>query len=630
YYTARDREQVINSYTSAITGENHTPWLKADWGASYADSRAHFPYDYEMDFTEPSILENGKIISHMLPVPDSLMHGPPESFIPYALNNFDAASLYTAYFRDEENSDIERTAFLDLSRDYTMGRRLSGTLKLGGKYRDRARERSRSELFSPYYNSAIPNYVDSAGTIVEKNYAGTRFEDLSVVGSSILFSNFLDDQPVNRALFGKYDLYPLTNRDALREWWDYNRKGYSDQAGTNAEYKANLEPDAEYYKIKERIYAAYAMNTLNFGQTVTLISGVRMEHEEDDYTSRFTPGTLSGFPVPTGVIRDTSAVHKETLWLPNFHLTVRPSQFMNVRLAAYEALARPDYNYRLPSVVKKARSTFFPGNNMYVGNPELKAARAWNFEVNTSFFSNKIGLFSVSAFYKDIKDMFQLIDGLPVTGQRELDSLGIHEQQPFGKSDDPIVLTFPYNSTHPTIVKGIEIEHQTDFRFLPGLLRNIVLSYNMSFVRSETFVPFDDDTTVYVKPLPMFPPVPVTTHRPAERKQKLQGQPEFFGNIALGYDIGGFSIRLSVFHQGQFNRTFSADGRSDGIMDAFTRWDLAVKQDLSPRISILLNVNNLSNTEEGNSTLNRLQGWHLVNERQIYGRSADLGVRITL
>src|SRR4030042_3355334 len=51
YYTARDREQVINSYTSAITGENYSPWLKADWGASYAESRAHHPYDYEMDFT---------------------------------------------------------------------------------------------------------------------------------------------------------------------------------------------------------------------------------------------------------------------------------------------------------------------------------------------------------------------------------------------------------------------------------------------------------------------------------------------------------------------------------------------------------------------------------------------------
>jgi len=30
-------------------------------------------------------------------------------------------------------------------------------------------------------------------------------------------------------------------------------------------------------------------------------------------------------------------------------------------------------------------------------------------------------------------------------------------------------------------------------------------------------------------------------------KQKLEGQPEFFGNASLGYDIGGFSVRILSF-----------------------------------------------------------------------------------
>ncbi len=628
FYTARDREQEINTFTGALSGEHHFWVMSTSWGLSYANSQSRYPFDYQMDFVEPSTTDaSGTPLSGMKAIPDSLMHGPPENFIPYALNNFDKAYLYGAYYRGEENHDVEKTAFLNLSGEYTIGKLLSGQLKLGAKYRDRARDRSRSELFSPYYNEAFAQYTDSAGVIVRKDFTGTRFEDLKMIGNSILFSNFLDSRD-SRQLFGLYDLNPLDYRDALRLWWDLNRDGYSDAGGHNPEYERNVEPDAMFYDIDEGVVGAYVMNTFNVGQAVTLITGLRMEYENDSYLSKYSPSTLSGFPVPTGEIRDTSAVHEETLWLPNVHLTIRPFNFMNLRLAAYKAVARPDFNYRLANVVMKARSTFFPGNNLTVGNPNLKAAEAWNFEVNTSFFNNWIGLFSVSAFYKDVQNMFQLIDELPLAGQDALDSLGIDVISPFGVNE--FVLTYPINSTRPTTIWGVEIEHQANLSFLPGFLKHFVLSYNLSFVRSETWVPTTHDTTVQVI-VPPFPfPIERVIHKIVDRAQKLQGQPEFFGNFAIGYDIGGFSARLSVFHQGRFNQTFSADGRSDGVYDAFTRWDFAVKQQITKNIAIIGNVNNFTNIEEGTSTLNRVTGWDLLNEHEIYGLTADLGVRLTL
>ncbi|MDZ7271009.1 MAG: TonB-dependent receptor [candidate division KSB1 bacterium] len=629
FYAARDREQEIGTYTGSLVGDNHLFGFSANWGLSYANSKSEFPFDYEIDFTEPSTTDpQGNPLSHMRPVPTSVLHGPPELIIPYALNNFKMAYLYTAYFRGEENHDTERTGFLNISREYTLGSHLSGEIKLGGKYRDRARDRSRSEVFSPYYNEAFAEYVDSAGTIVRKNFAGTRFASLEKAGNMILMTNFLDPVPAQRKLFGKYALYPLFNRDAVRLWWELNRDGYQDPAGRNPEYERNLEPDALYYDITERVSAAYLMNTLRFGQRVTVVAGVRVEHENNDYLSRYSKGTLSGFPVPTGAIRDTTASHQETVWLPNFHATVRPVSFANVRLAAYKALARPDFNYRLPNVVLKARSTFFPGNNLHVGNPHLKAAKAWNFEVNTSFFGNKIGLLSISAFYKKVEDMFHFMNGLPMVGQSALDSLGIGVKNPFGVNE--FVLYFPYNSTKPTVVKGIELEHQANLRFLPGLLGNIVLSYNLSVVRSETFIPSTRVETyeVVVPPLPF--PVKKTRYVLEERKQKLEGQPQLFGNFAIGYDIGGFSGRLSVFHQGRFNRTFSVDGRSDVVQNAYTRWDLALKQQITHNLAFMFNLNNLSNLHEGTSVLNRIQGWDLLSTDEIYGWTADVGVRINL
>jgi TonB-dependent receptor len=624
-YSARDREQKINTLVSSLTGENYLLGLSALWGISYANSKSEYPFDYEIQFTEPSTVDpQGNPLSGMdnRGIPEEFK-GPVEMIDDLAVNNFAGAYLYGAYFRGEDNKDNEKAAYLNLARKYTFGSSYSGELKIGGKYRDRSRDRILSELFSPYYIEAFAQYTKSGGAIVRKDLSGTRFENLAQIGNSILMTNFLDGVPVNRSVFGKYSLYPLINRDAIRLWWDLNKNGYLDANGRNPEYDRNLEPDVLFYDITERVSAAYAMNTFNFGRAATLIAGVRAEHENNDYAAKFSPFALSGFPVPQGAIRDTSATHEETVWLPNFHLTLRPKDFMNVRLAAYKALARPDFNRRLPTIDLKFASTFFPGNTMIIGNTGLKAAKAWNYEINTSFFNNDIGLLSLSAFYKDVEDMFHLINGQPFSGQQPLDSLGINVQNPFATAQ--YVLTYPYNSTQPTHIWGFELEHQANLRFLPGWLKNFVLTYNFSIIRSETYVP---RVRIESRVVPPFP-VPRTFYTLEENKQKLEGQPEFLGNFAIGYDIGGFSARLSVFHQGEYNQSFSVDGKSDGVVDAFTRCDFTLKQQITSGIAVLLNVNNVTDIEEGTSTLNKVQSWDLLNTSEVYGPTADLGLRVT-
>ena len=59
------------------------------------------------------------------------------------------------------------------------------------------------------------------------------------------------------------------------------------------------------------------MSTLDLGRRVTWIAGLRVEHEDNDYASRYAPTGLDGVPVPTGAIRDT-IVHllPRRSWLP--------------------------------------------------------------------------------------------------------------------------------------------------------------------------------------------------------------------------------------------------------------------------------------------------------------------------
>ncbi|MBX2993002.1 MAG: TonB-dependent receptor, partial [Bacteroidetes bacterium] len=558
--------------------------------------------------------------------------GPPEAFIPLAYNNFPKSQLDTAYFRSEKNTDREKTGFLDVAQPYTFGDLLAGELKLGGKYRYRNRYKASDELMAPYYLNYFQDYVRNPdGSITRKDFSGTGFANLQMVGRLVLFTNFLHESPIQRGLYDKYSLNPLIDRNALRQWYELNKNGVSLSGGVR-EYNPNPEAQADFYDIVERVSSAYIMNTFNFGSFATLIAGARVESENNDYLAKYVNTSLGGFPT-TGRLLDSTAYFKETIWLPNAHLTVRPTDFMSMRLAAYRAIARPDFNTRLLKLISRKTN---PRNILVIGNPNLKNAKAWNFEVNTSFYSNTIGLFSISAFYRDIKDMFHTISDIrgeyrPDSVRSVLDTLGIKWRPPGFQPREPFSLTYAVNSSQPTKVWGFEIEHQANLSFLPGLLSNLVLSYNFSIVRSETFLLSTREDTFYVQLLPPpFPPLARTYTVMLERKGKLEGQPDFFGNIALGYDIGGFSGRVSLFFQGEYARSYSATRESDPVVQKFTRWDLSLKQKITENFSVFLNLNNFTSVLEDVQRANNLDGWQTLSSSQKYGLTGDLGVRLEL
>lgn len=633
FYSAWDREQEIKTLNSSIQGENYLFDFKVIWGASYAESKGSSPYDYKMVFSEPSIVDS----AGMRPAPGSLANGPPEAFIPLAYNNFAKSQLDTAYFTSQKNDDRERTIFLNIAKEYTIGDLLAGEFKIGGKYRHKNRLKETSQLFAPYYLNYFQDYtLNPDGSITRKNFQGTQFEQLQLFGRLVLFPNFLHMPNIQRNLYDKYSLNPLVNRSALRDWYELNKNGVS-QNGRQLEYNPNPEALADYYDVTERVTAGYVMNTFKLGSFATLIAGVRVEQERNDYLAKYADPPLAGFPT-TGTLHDTTASFKETNWLPNFHLTVRPLDFMSLRLAAYRALARPDFNARLEKLV--ARKTN-PRNILVIGNPNLKNAKAWNFEVSTSFYGNRIGLFTVSGFYREITDMFNTIrdfraDYRPDSVRSLLDTLGIKWRPSGFQTGEPFSLTYSVNSPKPTKVWGIEVEHQTNLNFLPGLLSNIVLSYNFSIVRSETFLHSTNIETIYVQVLP--PPFPATPRFRTvltERKAKLEGQPDFFGNFAVGYDLGGFSGRVSVFFQGEFSRSFSARRDSDPVAKQFSRWDLSLKQRINENVSVFLNVNNLTSIAEDRTRVHTgaIPGsvpYEVLTSSQRYGLSGDFGVRVEL
>lgn len=623
-YDYRDREQEIKTFNSSIRGDNNLLGLKLNWGLSFAQSESFYPYDYEAIFVE----DNGMDASPKLKTN-------PEQLVDYAVNNYLNASLDWAYNRTQDNFDKERTAFLDISKPYVIGDLFSGEFKTGGKYKIKDRSNSRTEDFTPYYLGRWMEYERLPdGTFRKKDFTGTYFEEWWKLGGGAIGLNQFFSNIETRDIYNSYPLNPLIVRDRLRMWQSLNQYGVNSSGSSlpNAQ-EVWHNPLIRYddYAVTERVSSGYLMNTLNIGQVLTLITGLRVEKENNDYLSKYMTGAATGFPVPD-VLRDTTSFAQQTVWLPNVNISFKPFDFMNLRIAAYKALARPDFNMRLDRYTAGRPAESTSSFEVYVGNPNLKTAQAWNFEVNTSFFGNEIGLISVSAYYKEIDDMFHMLNNFNTAAIRVGGVLQDTLIQYFGikwpskMSTTAYNLTLPYNSPKPTKVWGFEFEHQMNFHFLPGLLKNIVLSYNASIVRSETVI-YGSQTISYIDSSGLIP-LRKSRNVLIERKQKLEGMPEFFGNISLGYDYEGFSARFSLFHKGQHNVSFSASGSSDQVTKPFTRLDIALKQKVTDYLSVFVNINNVTNVEDGSELNRRQYSYTLFDRSEKYGLTLDFGATL--
>jgi outer membrane receptor protein involved in Fe transport len=63
--------------------------------------------------------------------------------------------------------------------------------------------------------------------------------------------------------------------------------------------------------------------------------------------------------------------------------------------------------------------------------------------------------------------------------------------------------------------------------------------------------------------------------------------------------------------------------------------DIALKQQITKTLTVLLNINNLTNrsettSEENAVTINNIAYWKNPNTAELYGRTIDLGLRVSL
>lgn len=533
----------------------------------------------------------------------------PEGVLQFAQTDTINEFLRTISLNSNSNKETIWAYQADMDYDYTLSRQIAGKLRFGGKYQYRTREFDNDRTI-------INAWLES--TTQTRNFIIRHFDlPVPLNTRNVSLVHFLDPNYQNADyLGGDFEIGPVPNLAMLREIVYLLNNRLFPQSIYESQEIETLEVDsrANDYSGDEHLSAAYIMTELRIGDRIEFNPGVRFERNVTEYTGIRGDATVDGLPQRRWTVwHDTTLQRTDNFWLPMIHLRVKPRNWFDVRLAYTESISRPDYRTIIPSfLIARGQITY--------GNPNLKPSHSQNYDAQISFHGNKLGLLTVGGFYKRIKD--QIFS----TGNRVIPDSAAAAQysglEEFAWDADVIGnrINTTVNNQHIGEVLGLELDWQTQFWYLPGVLKGLVFNANYTHIFSETRYPrttvqsfFDLETGEFTR-----------INNDTSFTSRLLDQPKDIVNLAFGYDYRGFSARVSMLYQAD---VFSANDfwpELRGSTDDYLRWDISMRQKLPVRnLDFTLNFVNLNARNDIN--LNR--GTLSPTLRENYGRNIIAGLR---
>ena len=378
------------------------------------------------------------------------------------------------------------------------------------------------------------------------------------------------------------------------------------------------------YTYIEKYYAGYLMSELDFLQDVMVVGGVRWE----EVKSEFDAFNLADGRDATHQAVDTVSTHPgNRFWLPMVQAKWDALDWADLRYSFTKTLARPDYSQLSPHF-----NMDYTQQNVWAGNPRLVPAEAANHDLFFTFHSNELGLLSLGGFYKEITNFTYYTQyKLHTSATPGLDSTGtysVHAGTGVVTPKDGALLNTYVNSPYKAYVRGLEVDFQTRFWYLPGLLNGIVFGINYTHIASSATYPWRNDTTIIIPPDPTNPrgsTKVITLNR--TRSGRLINQPDDVLNSYIGYDYEGFSGRLSFLFQGNSVSTIGPFAEQDGFTKDYFRIDASVRQKLPwTGLQLFIDLYNL-NGRINESTQASINGF---TSQENYGLTASIGLRYTM
>ncbi len=474
---------------------------------------------------------------------------------------------------------------IDITRDITLSNTFSGILKFGGQYRYTHRSYSYSYASGSLYFDSKPTvfgaiinaYPWMAQPPYNLNPATSTTLPITVFEDpGFKFGNFLN---------GDYNTPIPVNLDFLSQIVNFVHQGAEKAGWTTWGYSPSpLGNIKDNYSGNEYEGDAYAMATINIGNQITLIGGARYQGLSTSYRAlRVSNTNLNPTypkPYPSNVLQDTTIDQYHGYLLPDVSLTYKPLSWLTARLSYTNTLSYPDFNSIIPKI------DISSDNTVNYNNYALKPARSQNFNVQLSFYNNAIGLFTIGGFLKRIDDLIFAQENFVSDSVAYLKYPGI--TPPTGPAKVYDVFT-EINSPFRVDDYGAELDWQTHFWYLPGLLSGLVLNVNYTHIFSRAKYFYTVTKSEYI------PPFFTTVHIDTFYTDRLLYQPDNVVNLSIGYDYKGFSVNVSMIYQSNVSTGTNLVPEMRPAKRNYVRWDLTAKQDLPwPGLVVYLNVADLN------------------------------------
>ncbi len=610
------------------------------FGASKIDVDLSTTYsDAKMKNQSFPFVENSRLNMNQ----DSLIYGDPKVAFE-SIGGLGTLSIPISYLQELDRSSQELVdnsydARIDYELAFKLGS-ISGKLKLGGKYHELTRT---SEGTASYYD------LQWGGSVARRQRFLEIFPDVTTdigVQRGINAGNFVDaGYDPGKFLNGRYDLGWGADIDKLTDI----QSVMLDSAG-GSYYTRGTEDYQRDYKATEKMLAGYTMVELNLGSKLMILPGVRFEQEETDYTAYHIKqaDNVTGIePNP----KELTTNRKNQHWFPSINLKYKATSYLTIQGAAYKSTSRPSFGQISPLVIYAQTGSAVTSNN-----PWLEPSTAWNYDLGVSVMKDKVGLFTVYGFFKDISDLIFVMrgykpgkKGLIEGGPSDLDDriLGAEYYDPINLKKEATT-DLPFNNPEKATVYGLELSWQTNFWFMPGLLKGLVLDVNYTIMNTQTKYPYFEAVVVGMDSSG-FVPVPIYGQQYNTRKGPMEDQPASILNVILGWDYKGFSSRISYRYQAKTVESLDARYSAfDSYYSTFSLWDLMLNQKITKNISCYANLTNIGNHVDeyyfGAQSVNiaaipdghrlypiRSQlGNQLPTRSEFYGFRAQIGVKISL
>ncbi|MCC6397582.1 MAG: carboxypeptidase-like regulatory domain-containing protein, partial [Bacteroidetes bacterium] len=389
-FSYRKSKPKTDLAVNTLEFENDFGFMSMNLKVANTYSRNHLPASAFYQFRQTGGINTGGVSINDIPpdalVPRILYRGPSETY----LNN---VSVFTADYK--ENDQIYKA---DFKVPLDLGSELSGFVKTGIEYRY---DHRRNEQGTPYLElrrggSNIANAVmDSlrANFAVYYDSSAARFPATNFTSAEQdLFAKFLEDR------FG--GILWITNPGLIDAMVDYTladpQFNAREATATNPGgwYDGAFQHLPNNYKFIERYSAAYAMAELAFGPDLRVVGGVRWEQVQSLFE---TFNLMDGRNPLTQNVYPVTVYPENRNWLPMVQAKYKIFDWLDVRYAYTQTLARPDYHQLSPHITMSNDRL-----NVWAGNPRLKPAKAYNHDLQFTLHDNEIGLISVGGFYKTV------------------------------------------------------------------------------------------------------------------------------------------------------------------------------------------------------------------------------------